>query len=86
MQFENQLLIISANSPELGQLLEEIPVEKTGEDLTIGFNGRFLLDILRNLECEMIRFELAGSLAAGILYGVGDDKFTGFLSPIRLSQ
>jgi DNA polymerase-3 subunit beta len=86
LQFENQTLIISANSPELGQLLEEIPVEKDGEDLTIGFNGRFLLDILRNLECDSVRFDLAGSLAAGIVYGVGDHKFTGFLSPIRLSQ
>jgi len=86
LQFENQMLIISANSPELGQLLEEIPVEKNGEDLTIGFNGRFLLDILRNLECDTVRFDLAGSLAAGIVYGVGDQKFTGFLSPIRLSQ
>ena len=86
LQFENQKLIISANSPELGQLLEEIPVEKEGEDLTIGFNGRFLLDILRNLECDSVRFDLAGSLAAGIVYGVGDQKFTGFLSPIRLSQ
>jgi DNA polymerase-3 subunit beta len=86
LQFENQMLIISANSPELGQLLEEIPVEKDGEDLTIGFNGRFLLDILRNLECDTVRFDLAGSLAAGIVYGVGDQKFTGFLSPIRLSQ
>lgn len=86
LQFENQMLIISANSPELGQLLEEIAVEKEGEDLTIGFNGRFLLDILRNLECDSVRFDLAGSLAAGIVYGVGDQKFTGFLSPIRLSQ
>ena len=86
LQFDNQMLIISANSPELGQLLEEIAVEKEGEDLTIGFNGRFLLDILRNLECDSVRFDLAGSLAAGIVYGVGDQKFTGFLSPIRLSQ
>jgi len=86
LQFEDQKLIISANSPELGQLLEDIPVEKEGDDLTIGFNGRFLLDILRNLECELVRFDLAGSLAAGIVYGIGDDKFTGFLSPIRLSQ
>ncbi|NLN84118.1 MAG: DNA polymerase III subunit beta [Firmicutes bacterium] len=85
MEFEEESLIISAQSPEVGQLREEIPVEKNGHDITIGFNGRFLLDILRNLETDYVRFDLSGSLAAGIVYSLGDEKFTGFLSPIRLS-
>lgn len=85
LQFTDDTLTISAQSPDVGQLLEEIPADKTGENLTIGFNGRFLLDILRNLESETIRLDLAGQLSAGILYSIGDEKFTGFLSPIRLS-
>ncbi|HZW50008.1 MAG TPA: DNA polymerase III subunit beta, partial [Bacillota bacterium] len=86
LQFEAQQLIISATSPELGQMYEEIPIEKDGDDITIGFNGKFLLDFLRSIESETVKFDLAGSLAAGIIYAIGDEKFTGFLSPIRLAQ
>lgn len=86
LQFEAQQLIISATSPELGQMYEEIPIEKDGDDITIGFNGKFLLDFLRSIETDTVKFDLAGSLAAGIIYAIGDEKFTGFLSPIRLAQ
>ena len=38
----------------LGSLREVIPVEKTGRDILIGFNPRFLQDVLRVVDDETI--------------------------------
>ncbi|REJ83641.1 MAG: DNA polymerase III subunit beta [Bacteroidetes bacterium] len=41
--------------------------EYTGEDMEIGFNARFLSDMLSNLECEEINLEMSAPNRAGIL-------------------
>ncbi len=38
----------------IGSMKDEIPVEKTGKDIMIGFNPRFLLDALRVIDDEEI--------------------------------
>ncbi|MFC1809068.1 DNA polymerase III subunit beta, partial [Candidatus Omnitrophota bacterium] len=41
-----------------GELKEEISVENDGENMTIGFNPIFLMDVLKNLNDMEILFEL----------------------------
>jgi DNA polymerase-3 subunit beta len=38
----------------IGSMDEEIDIEKTGKDITIGFNPKFLLDALRVIDDEQI--------------------------------
>ena len=46
----NQTLIVTANSDVSGNAYEELEVEQTGEDLTIAFNARYLVEILNHVE------------------------------------
>jgi len=64
--FEDQILKVSAVSVN-GTVNEELPIEKTGPDLKIGFNCRYLLDALRACDSEYIRLALVSPLVSMVI-------------------
>lgn len=60
-------LTVSKTTPELGEVREELDVEYKGEDMVIGFNPQYLLDVLRTVENEMVEFELNGPDKPGVI-------------------
>jgi DNA polymerase-3 subunit beta len=52
-------LTLSVVNPDSGSATEELEVEYGSEALDIGFNGRYLLDILGQIEGEKARLKLA---------------------------
>jgi len=46
---------------------ERLACEYEGEDIEIGFNARFLLEMLNNLDCENVELQLSAPNRAGIL-------------------
>ncbi len=49
-------MIITKNTPELGEAREEIGVDYKGGELAIGFNPSFLIDVLKNVDDPDVRF------------------------------
>ncbi len=49
-------MILTKNTPELGEVREELDVDYKGGELAIGFNPAFLIDVLKNLEDPDVRF------------------------------
>ena len=47
---------------------ERLTCEYEGEDLEIGFNARFLIEMLSNLDSEMIKIEMSESNKAGLIF------------------
>jgi DNA polymerase-3 subunit beta len=56
-------LIITANSDIAGNAYEELPVEQMGEDLTIAFNARYLVEILNHVDSPQVVMEFLGPLS-----------------------
>ncbi len=59
----NQTLIVTASSDVSGNAYEELEVEQTGEDLTIAFNARYLVEILNHIKAEKAVIEFLGPLS-----------------------
>jgi DNA polymerase-3 subunit beta len=59
----NQTLIVTASSDISGNAYEELEVEQTGEDLTIAFNARYLVEILNHVESPQTVIEFLGPLS-----------------------
>ena len=59
----NQTLIVTASSDVSGNAYEELEIEQTGEDLTIAFNARYLVEILNHIKGEKTVIELLGPLS-----------------------
>ncbi|MDQ6932529.1 MAG: DNA polymerase III subunit beta [Candidatus Eremiobacteraeota bacterium] len=59
----DQTLIITANSDVAGNAYEELEVEQTGDDLTIAFNARYLVEILNHIASPQTVIEFLGPLS-----------------------
>ncbi len=82
---EGRLKIVSEN-PDVGEGSEEIDVDFAGEPVTIGFNARYLLDVLGALHEDEVALELSGELDPGVIKPVGDtaSQFVGVVMPMRI--
>jgi DNA polymerase III subunit beta len=63
LSIANQTLIVTASSDVSGNAYEELEVEQTGEDLTIAFNARYLVEILNHIKSEKTVVEFLGPLS-----------------------
>jgi DNA polymerase-3 subunit beta len=63
MNVSNSRLIITANSDTTGTAYEELEVDQTGDDLTIAFNARYLVEILSHIDAPQIVMEFLGPLS-----------------------
>ncbi|HET6439317.1 MAG TPA: DNA polymerase III subunit beta [Anaeromyxobacter sp.] len=82
---KGQVRVLSQN-PDLGEAKEDVPVEYEGEPLKIGFNARYLIEVLGVLQSTDVLLELADDLSPGVLKGA-DDKdqgFTAVVMPMRI--
>jgi DNA polymerase-3 subunit beta len=82
---EGTLRVLSQN-PDLGDAREEVPVKYAGEPLRIGFNARYLMDVLQVVRSEDVGLELADDLSPGVLRGAtdADAGFTAVVMPMRI--
>lgn len=76
---------ISAQSNDVGGVQEVIQVEKSGEDLEIAFNARYLLDVLKALDSEMIKIEFSGALSPALFKAEDKLCYLYLVLPIRIS-
>ncbi len=83
-RIEDGSLTITSQSPEYGEASESIKVEKTGEDLSIGFSARYLIDALNIFgDEEIVHVSFSGDLGPGVLTGSGTPGFTSIIMPMR---
>ncbi len=75
---------ITSNNPELGDAKEEIEVDFKGKDLKIGFNARYMLDVLQSMHDDIVRVELNDQLSPGLVRPQDDPSYTCVVMPMRI--
>ena len=86
LRFTDGALEVSAQTPDVGEASECLPVPFKGEPLEIGFNPEFFRDGLESAESEELVLKLISPLRPGLLES-GDDGggFIYLVMPIRLN-
>ncbi|WP_339861610.1 DNA polymerase III subunit beta [Paremcibacter congregatus] len=77
-------LKLSVNSPEHGTAKEELAASYGADEMEIGFNSRYLLDILSQIEGDLAQMVLADSTAPTILKDLTDEGALYVLMPMRV--
>jgi DNA polymerase-3 subunit beta len=80
---------LTASTPDLGEADEEVPASYTGEDMIIGYNASYLLDVLKSTDSEEVRFELGTAVGASILKPVTEpdgETYVCLVMPLRLAE
>jgi DNA polymerase-3 subunit beta len=78
-------LAVSANTPDVGEAAETIPVPFHGEAFDIGFNPEFLRDGLDSVEADEFVLKLINPLRPGIIESGEAGDFVYLIMPIRLN-
>lgn len=76
-------LFVSSNS-EAGEAYEEIQVQTDGDSLTIAFNSKYFIEILRNMEYDSLRFEFTSSTRTCVIRPTDADDVLYLILPIRM--
>jgi DNA polymerase-3 subunit beta len=77
-------LRISSTNADLGEAQEDVDVEYDGESLSVGFDARYFVDILNEMDDERVVLELSGELDPGLVRGQSNPRFVGVIMPMRL--
>ncbi|MBB1269760.1 DNA polymerase III subunit beta [Shewanella sp. SR44-3] len=84
IQLEPGLLRITANNPEQEEAEEIIDVEYDSENLEIGFNVSYLLDVLNNLASEDVRITLIDGNSSALIENHKEEDSMYVVMPMRL--
>ena len=84
LNFNKGLVALSASSPENGSSSEEVEASYDSDSFEIGFNSRYLLDIMQQIEGEAVRFNMSGPDAPTIVNDAADSSSTYVLMPMRV--
>lgn len=77
-------LKLSVNSPDSGTAREELAADYGSDDLEIGFNSRYLMDILGQIEGDMVQVHLADPSAPTVIRDLMDEGALYVLMPMRV--
>ncbi len=84
MNCEKGLITLSASSPEAGSAVEEVEARYSSGHLEIGFNSRYLLEILGQIEGEAARLTMADAASPTVIRDVADASAMYVLMPMRV--
>jgi DNA polymerase III subunit beta len=84
LNFSKNNIEITANTPEVGEARESLPVAYKGRDFSIAFNPEFLMAPLRNLTEDEVFFDLIDEMSPGVLNI--QTPFLYVLMPMRVSS
>jgi DNA polymerase-3 subunit beta len=84
MEVEPSLVKLASSNPDLGEARDEMAVRYEGESLTMGFNARYLLDVLSAMSADSVVMELKDQLSPTLLKEEGDEKYRCVVMPMRI--
>jgi DNA polymerase III subunit beta len=76
--------VLSTTNPEQGEARVEIDIEYDGEEVAVGFNHRYLLDVLQVISGPQVTFKLNDEFSPGILESDEDPGATFVIMPMRI--
>jgi DNA polymerase-3 subunit beta len=87
MEFADDALRLSAGADDVGRAEEDLPVDFSGEPLTIAFNPTYLTDGLGSLHSERVTFGFTTPSRPAVLRPAGeDDGNAGATGPFPAAQ
>ncbi len=83
-QFSSEGLVLTARKADAGDVREDVAIELSGEPIAMGFNARFVIEVLSVMEGGRVALELGEALAPCILKDMDDDNALFVVMPVRL--
>ena len=82
-------LKLTASTPELGEAEEEVPATYSGDEMVVGYNASYILDVLKTTDADEIRFELGKPVEASVIKPASEpdgESYICLVMPLRLAE
>ena len=77
-------ITITTSSADLGSAMEEMDAKYEADSLEIGYNFRYLLDILAQIKGENVQISFSDAMSPAVLHDAGDSSAIYVLMPMRI--
>ncbi len=79
-------LQVASDNPDLGEAHEELEVSYDGAPLSIGFNAKYFIELLGEMDGDEVQLELNGELDPGLVRSAdkGHLGYVGVVMPMRI--
>lgn len=84
MNITDNVMTISSKSEE-GNLTEDVLISKEGENLEIGFNAKYVIDVLKAIDDEEIQMLFNSGITPCLVEPIEGNKFEYLILPVRIS-
>jgi len=86
LSFKKDQIVVSSQSPSLGENTVTVDASLKGEENEIAFNARYLQDLFANLDENDMEFEMVGPLNPGVFKIHEDESYLHLIMPIRVQS
>ena len=77
-------LVVSSSNPDIGEAKEEIAVEYNDEKLSLGFNARYIIDVLGAMISDKVILRLQDPLSPVLMKEEGNEDYKCVIMPMRI--
>jgi DNA polymerase III subunit beta len=85
LQIEPGRLELSSINPDVGEAADEVEIDYSGEPLTLGFNARYMAEMLSILPSGgRVELGLNDDVSPGVMRELGDPDYCYIVMPMRL--
>jgi DNA polymerase III subunit beta len=77
-------LTITSDNPDMGEVREELDAEYNGDAIAIGFNPKYVVELLGQMASDQITIALGGELEPALVRPLSGDDYLGVVMPMRI--
>ena len=77
-------IVLSSQSMDIGNAREEIDVEYSGDELKLGFNGKYFIETLSAMKSDTVRVYLSSNESPCMVLSENDPEFISIIMPMHL--
>jgi DNA polymerase-3 subunit beta len=82
--FSDNKLNITSTNPDIGESKEDMPVDYSGDDISIMFNPRFFIETLNVIDEEMVLLNIVSDEKPCLIKGETDNSYLSVIMPMRI--
>ena len=86
LAMEKKGVVVSAESSQVGTSVSKIAATVEGEELTVAFNARYLLDYLASCTGESVVWETEGDLKPSVFRDEDEETWVQVVMPVRVQD
>ena len=84
LHVQAEQLTLIANNQEQEEAIESVPAQVQGEELTIGINASYLLDVLNHVAEGPVRLSLSDTDTSILVESVNDEHYQYIIMPMKI--